>query len=50
MALMTVLVFLSTIFIKQHVLVDMAGGIAVGEFGLLMAKTILNANTGKMNE
>ena len=50
MALMTVLVFLSTTFIKQHVLVDMAGGIAVGEFGLLMAKTILNANTGKMNE
>ena len=34
----TLLVFASTQFTKQHVLVDVFGGIAVAEFGLLIAR------------
>lgn len=34
MGVMTILVFLSTIFLRQHVLADMVGAIAVAEIGL----------------
>lgn len=37
----TLLVFASTVFCKQHVLIDIAGGIAVAEIGLLISSRIL---------
>lgn len=40
MFLMSVFVFLSTVFIKQHVFVDILGGIFVGEIGLFIAKKV----------
>ena len=36
-----ILVFASTVFCKQHVLIDIAGGIAVAEIGLLISSRIL---------
>ena len=38
MALFAVLVFASTVLVRQHVLVDIAGGILVAEIGLFAAK------------
>ena len=34
----TLLVFASTVFVKQHVVLDIIGGVAVYEIGLLLAK------------
>ncbi|SET35425.1 PAP2 superfamily protein [[Clostridium] aminophilum] len=38
MAVMTVLVCLSVVFVRQHVIVDIIGGIAVMEIGFLIAR------------
>ena len=38
----TLAVFLSTLLVKQHVLMDVVGGVAVAEAGLLLAR-VLNA-------
>lgn len=38
MGIMTILVFLSTILIKQHLFVDMVGAVIVAEFGLAVSK------------
>lgn len=43
MGCMTVLVFLSTVFIKQHVVLDMLGAILVAEIGAI----IVNVMSGK---
>lgn len=38
MGVMTLLVFLSTVFIKQHVVLDMLGAVAAAEAGLFLVK------------
>ena len=38
---LTLLVFASTVLCKQHVLIDIAGGVAVVEIGLFLAPKIL---------
>lgn len=38
MFIFTILVCLSTVFVKQHVFIDIIGGILVVEFGLFLAK------------
>lgn len=40
MAISTALVFMSTVFTKQHVFVDMLGAVIVVEFGLFVARKI----------
>ena len=37
----TILVFASVLLVKQHVLVDIPAGIAAGELGLLLARSII---------
>ena len=39
----TLLVILSTVFVKQHVIVDILGGIAVSEFGILTMTILYKA-------
>lgn len=46
MGIMSILVFASTVLIKQHVFVDIIGGIVVAEIGIFISKRILK---GKNN-
>ncbi len=39
--IVTLLVFASTLFVKQHVIVDVIGGIIVAEIGLLIMKIVI---------
>ena len=45
--LATILVFASVVFVKQHVLIDIAGGIIVTEIGLLAMKLFFKLKDGK---
>ena len=40
MVIMTLLVFASTVLVKQHVLIDIAGGVIAVEIGMLIANKI----------
>ncbi len=40
MLILTILVFASTVLVKQHVFVDIIGGIAVVEIGLFLSRKI----------
>ncbi len=39
-AIFSVLVFLSTVFVKQHFVIDIFGGVAAAEIGLLLARLL----------
>lgn len=41
MGIMTMLVFLSTVLIKQHLIADMLGAVIVAEIGNIVAKKLL---------
>ena len=49
MGIFSLLVFASTVLVKQHFVVDIFAGIIVGEIGLQIARLILNKkeNHGK---
>jgi len=47
----SLLVFASTLFTKQHVIVDVFSGVAVAEIGFVIAKyTKLPSVLGRLNE
>ena len=48
MGVMTVLVFLSTVLIKQHLVVDMIGAVAVAEIGLFVSGKFRTEQNRKM--
>lgn len=49
--ILTIMIFLSTLFTKQHVLIDVFGGIAVAEIGWLVARfTSLPSRLERLNE
>ena len=41
MIIMTLLVFASTVTVKQHVVADICGAIIVGEFGIFVSKKFI---------